>query len=68
MTLYGLKPAFQRQLRPVARRFAAVGITANQVTVASAALSIMIGFAVAANAHTRALSLLIPLWCSCEWF
>ena len=62
MTLYGLKPAFQRQLRPVAGRFAAVGITANQVTVASAALSITIGIAVAANAHARALFLLIPLW------
>jgi CDP-diacylglycerol---glycerol-3-phosphate 3-phosphatidyltransferase len=64
MTLYGLKPALQRLLRPVARRLAAAGITANQVTLASAALSIAIGFGVAANAHVRALFLLIPVWCA----
>jgi CDP-diacylglycerol--glycerol-3-phosphate 3-phosphatidyltransferase len=64
MTLYDFKPDFQRQLRPAARRLAAVGITANQVTIATAALSIVIGVGVAANAHARALFLLIPLWCA----
>lgn len=63
-TFYGFKPALQRLLRPVARRLAAAAISANQVTVTTAALSIAIGLGVAANAHDRILFLLIPAWCA----
>jgi|APTNR8051073442_1049403.scaffolds.fasta_scaffold38293_2 CDP-diacylglycerol--glycerol-3-phosphate 3-phosphatidyltransferase len=46
-TLYNLKPAFQTQLRPLVGRLASAGVTANQVTVAAAGLSIMTGVALA---------------------
>jgi CDP-diacylglycerol--glycerol-3-phosphate 3-phosphatidyltransferase len=41
---------------------ARLGVTANEVTVASTGLSLAIGFGVAANADTRELFLLIPVW------
>src|SRR5215470_18873451 len=43
MTLYALKPRFQGLLRPIVARLAAAGVTANQVTVAAGALSILLG-------------------------
>lgn len=43
MTIYELKPAFQRLLRPLVGRMARAGVTANQVTVFAAALSFLIG-------------------------
>jgi CDP-diacylglycerol--glycerol-3-phosphate 3-phosphatidyltransferase len=46
-SIYDLKPAFQSLLRPVTRRLAAAGVTANQVTVAAAILSIAGGAAIA---------------------
>lgn len=46
-TLYNLKPAFQTQLRPLVGKLASAGVTANQVTVAAAGLSIMTGMALA---------------------
>lgn len=46
-TLYALKPRFQGALRPVARWLAALGVTANQVTVTAVLLSIATGMAVA---------------------
>jgi CDP-diacylglycerol--glycerol-3-phosphate 3-phosphatidyltransferase len=42
-TLYGLKPRFQRLLRPAVAGLAAAGITANQVTIASCVASVMLG-------------------------
>ena len=62
MTLYAFKPAFVRWVRPTAGRLARLGVTANEVTVASTGLSLAIGFGVAANADTRELFLLIPVW------
>ena len=44
-TLYALKPGFQRMLRPVCRGLAASGVTANQVTIAGAIISIATGVA-----------------------
>lgn len=38
---YDLKPAFQRLLRPICQRMAAAGVTANQVTLAALALSLV---------------------------
>lgn len=39
MTIYDLKPAFQNLLRPVCRRLASAGISANQVTLSALAMS-----------------------------
>jgi len=42
-SIYELKPAFQRLLRPVCGRLAAAGVTANQVTLAALGLSLATG-------------------------
>jgi CDP-diacylglycerol--glycerol-3-phosphate 3-phosphatidyltransferase len=42
-SLYQLKPGFQRLLRPLVARLAAAGITANQITVAAGAASMILG-------------------------
>jgi len=46
-SIYDLKPAFQRRLRPLAARLAARGVTANQVTITAFALSVIAGALVA---------------------
>jgi len=43
-TLHQLKPGFQSLLRPAVARFAAAGITANQVTIATGIASVALGF------------------------
>lgn len=46
-SIYDIKPAFQNLLRPVTRALFASGVTANQVTVAAALLSIAVGACIA---------------------
>ena len=46
-TLYDVKPAFQNLLRPVAAGLVKLGATANMVTIAAAALSIVTGVLIA---------------------
>jgi CDP-diacylglycerol--glycerol-3-phosphate 3-phosphatidyltransferase len=46
-TLYDLKPGFQRLLRPLVTRLAAMGVSANQVTVATGVASVTLGAALA---------------------
>ncbi|TIT18763.1 MAG: CDP-alcohol phosphatidyltransferase family protein [Mesorhizobium sp.] len=60
-TLYALKPAFQARLRPLADGLARAGITANQITLLAAALSLATGLVVAALAGHRVVFLLMPL-------
>lgn len=60
-TLYALKPAFQARLRPLADRLAGAGVTANQITLLAAALSVATGVVVAALAGHRAIFLLMPV-------
>lgn len=71
MSVYQLKPAFQNLLRPLARRLAARGLTANQVTLLALAGSLMLGgLLLLAPARIppldavgpRPLFLLLPLW------
>jgi len=62
MTLYALKPRFQNLLRPIAARLAEAGVTANQVTLAAAALSIALGGVLSLPGCPPALFLLLPLW------
>lgn len=42
-SVYDLKPRFQSLLRPLVGRLAALGVTANQVTIAAAVLSLLYG-------------------------
>ncbi len=62
MTLYDLKPRFQSLLRPTVSRLAGAGVSANQVTLSAAIVSVAIGATIAVFADMRALFLLIPVW------
>ncbi len=46
-SIYDLKPAFQKVLRPICRHLAQMGVTANQVTIAAVLLSLGMGAAIA---------------------
>ncbi|HLB80604.1 MAG TPA: CDP-alcohol phosphatidyltransferase family protein [Dongiaceae bacterium] len=59
-SVYDLKPAFQRGLRPIARRLAAAGVSANQVTLAGVLLSAAAGLAVALWPQARWPLLVLP--------
>ncbi len=59
-TIYDLKPAFQNLLRPLVGRLAAAGVTANQVTLAALALSLLTAAGLAAWPASRVM-LLVPL-------
>ena len=60
-SIYDLKPRFQALLRPATRALAAAGVSANQVTVAAAVLSLAAGGAIAARPDARWPLLLIPV-------
>ncbi len=60
-TIYDLKPAFQNLLRPLVGRLAAAGVTANQVTLAALALSLLTAAGLAAWPASRIMLLLVPL-------
>ncbi len=62
VTVYALKPRFQRLLRPLVGRLARAGVTANQVTVAAAVGSLAVGALVASLAALRPLFLLFAAW------
>jgi CDP-diacylglycerol---glycerol-3-phosphate 3-phosphatidyltransferase len=62
MSLYALKPKFQNLLRPFTNSLAQRGVTANQVTLAAAAGSIVVGALAGLGFLARWLFLLIPLW------
>ena len=61
MTLYAVKPAFQARLRPLTARLAAAGVTANQVTAAAAAGSVLVGLLLVLVPADR-IFLLLPAW------
>ncbi len=62
MSIYALKPRFQALLRPLAAALARGGVTANQVTIGTAAVSIAVGTFVVLQAPARTPFLLIPIW------
>lgn len=62
LSLYALKPAFQALLRPLVGAIARAGVTANQVTVAAAAISVAVGTFVAWQQPDPRAFLLIPAW------
>jgi CDP-diacylglycerol--glycerol-3-phosphate 3-phosphatidyltransferase len=59
-TIYQLKPAFQNLLRPLVNQLARGGVTANQITLAAAALSVFAGMTIAIGHRFPWLLLLIP--------
>jgi CDP-diacylglycerol---glycerol-3-phosphate 3-phosphatidyltransferase len=58
--MYGLKPWFQDRLRPLVRILAAMGASANQVTVFACLLSISFGLVLSITRQSR-LFVLLPL-------
>jgi CDP-diacylglycerol--glycerol-3-phosphate 3-phosphatidyltransferase len=60
-SIYDLKPRFQALLRPITNSLAAKGVTANQVTIAAAIVSLATGAIVAARPESRPILLLVPL-------
>jgi CDP-diacylglycerol--glycerol-3-phosphate 3-phosphatidyltransferase len=60
-SIYQIKPAFQRLLRPITRSLAGAGVTANQVTLSALTLSCLAGAAIAWQPLNRSLLLLIPV-------
>jgi CDP-diacylglycerol--glycerol-3-phosphate 3-phosphatidyltransferase len=62
-SVYDIKPRFQALLRPLVRRMASAGITANQVTLAAMLVSVAVGVAVGLwGGERRWLFGLLPLW------
>ena len=59
-SIYDLKPRFQTLLRPITRGLAAAGVTANQVTVTAAVLSVAVGACVALYPDRRWPLLIVP--------
>ena len=60
-SVYDLKPTFQNVLRPLCARLARAGITANQVTIAAALISIAEGAAIYLSNAARWSLLLMPV-------
>jgi len=61
-SVYDLKPAFQRMLRPLVNGLVASRITPNQLTLAAVVGSLAVGAAVGALAATHRWLLLLPAW------
>jgi CDP-diacylglycerol--glycerol-3-phosphate 3-phosphatidyltransferase len=59
-SIYDLKPKFQALLRPLTRRLAVLGVTANQVTVVAAVLSIAVGTVISIWSEENWPLLLLP--------
>ena len=59
-TIYQLKPAFQDLLRPAAKALWSAGVTANQVTIGAALLSVAAGGVLLSNASNPRVLLLLP--------
>jgi len=61
MSVYQLKSRFQNLLRPLVVQLAAKGVTANQVTIAAALVSIVLGAFLGLNGHAIWFAL-VPVW------
>ena len=60
VSVYDLKPKFQKLLRPLCGVLAAAGITANQVTLAAVAISMALGCAIFFTGGAKWTLLLLP--------
>lgn len=61
-SIYQLKPRFQAFLRPAVQGLFDRGVTANQVTVTAAVVSVLLGLLLAWLPQVTWLFLLIPVW------
>ena len=61
-TIYDIKPKFQALLRPITRDLAARRVTANQVTLAAFAISLVLGLQILVLAPRAWALLLLPPW------
>ena len=61
-SIYQLKPRFQALLRPGVKRLYARGVTANQVTVAAALVSVLLGLLLAWQHDVTGLFIPVPVW------
>ena len=59
-SIYDIKPAFQNLLRPLTRSLFNAGVTANQVTVLAALLSVAVGACIAWQPLARWPLLIVP--------
>ena len=62
MSIYDLKPKFQNLLRPLVIKLEQRGVTANQVTLAACAISVILGVMLTALSDYNWLFILIPIW------
>jgi CDP-diacylglycerol--glycerol-3-phosphate 3-phosphatidyltransferase len=62
ISIYQLKPRFQNLLRPLVKRLYDRGVTANQVTLAACAVSILVGAIAALSIPHVWVFALIPAW------
>ncbi len=62
ISIYKLKPWFQNLLRPICFRIVERGITANNVTIASAILSVITGLLLIFLNYYRALFFILPFF------
>jgi len=62
-SIYDLKPAFQKLLRPVVGWLFARGVTPNQVTLIALALSLVTGLLLALASHYPSVFLVVPVVC-----
>ena len=63
ITIYQLKPRFQALLRPLVRKLADAGVTANMVTFLAMAISIALGVLLLLfGAAQHAWFLALPIW------
>ncbi|MBK8815053.1 MAG: CDP-alcohol phosphatidyltransferase family protein [Methylococcaceae bacterium] len=60
-SIYDIKPAFQNLLRPLTRKLASTGVTANQVTVSALLLSLLTGFVLVLCRQQTGVYLIVPL-------
>ncbi|KJK18188.1 CDP-alcohol phosphatidyltransferase family protein [Pseudomonas sp. NPDC087612] len=61
-SIYQLKPRFQALLRPTVERLYQRGVTANQVTLSAAVVSVLLGLLLAWLPHLTWLFALVPVW------
>src|SRR5436190_2058779 len=59
LSVYALKPGFQNLLRPLVKRLASAGVTPNQVTIATALASVLLGLDLAYGSKTW---LILPIF------
>jgi CDP-diacylglycerol--glycerol-3-phosphate 3-phosphatidyltransferase len=59
-SIYDLKPRFQALLRPLVGRLARADVTANQVTLLAAGLSLVVGLALLVDPEIGPILLLVP--------